>query len=63
MVGRVSAHDDDRALVQRGDITLWISTDAIDAWKPAVGAQNASAASRRRQNTVGTERYAAVFHT
>jgi hypothetical protein len=27
--------DYDRALVQRGDITLWISTDAIDAWKPA----------------------------
>ena len=25
----------DRALVQRGDITLWISTDAMDAWKPA----------------------------
>ena len=25
----------DRALVQRGDITLWISTDAVDAWKPA----------------------------
>ncbi len=25
----------DRALVQRGDITLWISTDATDAWKPA----------------------------
>jgi hypothetical protein len=25
----------DRALVQRGDVTLWISTDAIDAWKPA----------------------------
>ena len=24
----------DRALVQRGDITLWISTDAIEAWKP-----------------------------
>ncbi len=24
----------DRALVQRGDITLWISTDATDAWKP-----------------------------
>jgi hypothetical protein len=23
-----------RALVQRGDITLWISADAIDAWKP-----------------------------
>ena len=27
--------DYDRALVQRGDITLWISTDAMDAWKPA----------------------------
>lgn len=25
----------DRALVQRGDVTLWIATDAIDAWKPA----------------------------
>ena len=25
----------DRALVQRGDIALWISTDATDAWKPA----------------------------
>jgi hypothetical protein len=25
----------DRALVQRGGITLWISTDAMDAWKPA----------------------------
>jgi IS5 family transposase len=25
----------DRALAQRGDITLWISTDATDAWKPA----------------------------
>ena len=25
----------DRALVQRGDITLWISTDAMDAWTPA----------------------------
>jgi len=24
----------DRALVQRGDITLWLSADAIDAWKP-----------------------------
>ncbi len=27
--------DYDRALVQRGDITLWISTDAMDAWTPA----------------------------
>ena len=27
--------DYDRALVQRGDITLWISEDAIAAWKPA----------------------------
>ena len=25
----------DRALVQRGDITLWISTDATDAWTPS----------------------------
>ncbi len=25
----------DRALVQRGDLTLWISADAIDAWQPA----------------------------
>ena len=24
----------DRALVQRGDITLWISADAADSWKP-----------------------------
>jgi len=24
----------DRALVHRGDITMWISEDAIDAWKP-----------------------------
>jgi hypothetical protein len=27
--------EDDRALVQRGDITLWIPTGATDAWKPA----------------------------
>ena len=26
--------DCDRALVQRGDITLWISTDAMDARPP-----------------------------
>jgi hypothetical protein len=25
----------DRALVQRGDITLWLTTDAIAAWEPA----------------------------
>ncbi len=25
----------DRALVQRGDITLWVSDDAITSWKPA----------------------------
>ena len=25
----------DRALVQRGEITLWISEDAIEDWKPA----------------------------
>jgi hypothetical protein len=27
--------DYDRALVQRGDITFWVSEDAIAAWKPA----------------------------
>ena len=27
--------DYDKALVQRGDITLWISEDAIEAWTPA----------------------------
>ena len=27
--------DYDRVLVQRGDLTLWISADVIDAWKPA----------------------------
>jgi hypothetical protein len=26
----------DRALVQRGAITLWISEDAIASWKPAL---------------------------
>ena len=25
----------DRALVQRGDITLWILDEAITSWKPA----------------------------
>ncbi len=25
----------DRALVQRGDVTLWLSTDATDAWRPS----------------------------
>ena len=25
----------DRALVERGDVTLWISEDAISTWKPA----------------------------
>ena len=27
--------DYERALVQRGDVTLWLSADAIDVWKPA----------------------------
>jgi len=27
--------DYDRALVQRGDLTMWISSDATDTWKPA----------------------------
>ena len=25
----------DRSLVERGDITLWLSPDAIESWKPA----------------------------
>ena len=25
----------DRSLVRRGDVTLWISVDAVEAWKPA----------------------------
>ena len=29
----------DTALVQRGEITLWISEDAIEDWKPAVDSQ------------------------
>ena len=24
----------DRALVQRGDVTFWLSPDAVDAWRP-----------------------------
>jgi hypothetical protein len=28
----------DRALVQRGEITLWMSEDAIEDWKPATSA-------------------------
>ncbi len=28
----------DTSLVQRGEITLWISEDAIEDWKPAVAA-------------------------
>ena len=24
----------EQALVQRGDVTFWLSADAIDAWKP-----------------------------
>ena len=25
----------ERALVQRGDVTLWLSADATDAWRPS----------------------------
>ncbi len=32
-VGNWPAYE--RALVQRGDVALWLSTDAIDAWRPA----------------------------
>jgi hypothetical protein len=28
----------ERALVRRGDVTLWLSADALDAWGPAFGA-------------------------
>ena len=27
-------HEYDRGLVRRGDLTLWISQDAIGAWRP-----------------------------
>ena len=33
-VGNWSAYE--RALVQRGDVTLWLSADATDAWKPSL---------------------------
>ena len=33
-VGNWQAYE--RALVQRGDITLWLSANAIDAWKPGL---------------------------
>ena len=29
----------ERALVQRGDVTLWFSIDAIDAWRPSPSGQ------------------------
>jgi len=29
----------ERALVRRGDVTFWLSADAIDAWKPALSWQ------------------------
>ena len=29
----------ERALVQRGDVTLWLSIDAIDAWRPSPSGQ------------------------
>ncbi len=29
----------ERALVQRGDVTLWLSTDAIDVWRPSPSGQ------------------------
>ena len=39
----------DRALVQRGDVTIWFSSDAIDAWR--------SRSSRKRG---GQKRYSDV---
>ena len=32
-VGNWSAYE--QALVQRGDVTLWLSADATDAWRPS----------------------------
>ena len=32
-VGHGSAYE--QAVVQRGDVTLWLSADATDAWRPA----------------------------
>ena len=29
----------ERAIVQRGDVTLWLSADARDAWRPAPSGQ------------------------
>ena len=42
----------DRALVQRGDITLWIAPDAADAW--TVGKTRRSAEGLRSGNRNGT---------
>jgi hypothetical protein len=58
----------DRALVQRGDITLWISEEAIEGWKPAssgtrphhpISTQSATrcqSASRRERPTLPSHR-------
>ena len=52
----------DRALVQRGDITLWIPTDATDAWKPAHLLDEAAGGSGA-VTFVGVERFAMSVRT
>jgi len=42
----------DRSLVERGDITLWISLDAIESWKPA-RARGAGCVNRARPDLWG----------
>ena len=37
LVGNWPAYE--RALVQRGDVTLWLSADARDAWRPSPSGQ------------------------
>ena len=40
----------DRALVQRGEITLWISEDAISSWKPAPTGPRGGRCARANQS-------------
>ena len=38
----------DRALAQRGDITVWVSPDAITGWRAPADRRTGSGASQRR---------------
>ncbi len=42
----------ERSLVQRGDITIWVSSDALDAWKPR---QSRKRGGQRKYSNVGIE--------